>query len=192
MPSSSQLNSPLAIALPRDPSGLPKELQPYFEELYNALYQIQLAFVNFCGIATQPKDLWNQLLAVQTIFQQNQNRFYVQLSETVVGGAIVSLFNVAGVVQARNANATNNTKPAHGYCNTAGGGVAGDFVEVILFSGLCTLIGSLTPGSLYFLSTVDGVVTAVKPVAAGNIEQYLGVAIDSSTLYFSTHYWVQH
>lgn len=192
MTSSTQLNSPLSIAIPRDPSGLPKNLQPAFEEVYNALYQLQLAFVNFCGIGPQSKDLWSQLLPNQTIFQQNANRYYVQLTETVAAGSLVNLFQSGGVTKARNANATNNTKPAQGFCNVAGGGIAGDYVEVILFSGICDLFAGLTPGSRYFLSTVDGTITAVAPVAAGNIEQYVGVALNSGLLYFTTHYWIQH
>ena len=147
---------------------------------------------NFCGIASQPKTLWSQLTAAQSILAQNAHRTYLQATETITTGAIVNVFNSGGKAKCRNANATNNTKPAHGFCNVVGGGVNGDFLEIILFKGLNTLFSGLTPGQEYWLSIVDGVVTSVAPVAAGNIEQFLGVALDANSLFFNSHYRIQH
>jgi hypothetical protein len=190
--SSVQLNSPLSISITQDPVGIPKELQSYFSDLYNAIYQLQLALVNYVGIAAQPNDLWSSLLASQTIFAQNSHRVYLQATETIIAGAVVNVFNSGGVAKCRNANATNNTKPAHGYCNVIGGGIANDFLEIIMFEGLCTLFAGLTPGQEYWLSTVSGAVQNAAPVAAGNIEQFVGVALDSTSLFFHSHYRIQH
>lgn len=192
MTTQSQINSPLSIPIPRDPVGIPPELRGQFEDLYNALFQIQAAFVNYCGIGPQDSSLWNQLTATQTILQQNMNRFYAQATEQIAGGALVNLVNVGGVVQVRNANATDNTKPAQGFCNTSGGVPSGTFGEFILFGGLDTLISGMVPGTVYYLSTNNGLITSVKPVAAGNIEQMVGIALDANTLYFTAHYWIQH
>ena len=99
---------------------------------------------------------------------------------------------ISSIAKCRNANATNNTKPAHGYCNVVGGGVSGDYLEIILFKGLCTLFSGLTPGQQYWLATADGQIAAAAPVAAGNIEQFIGVALDANSLFFNSHYRIQH
>lgn len=189
---SNQLNSPLSIAITQDPVGIPKELQPYFADLYNAIYQVQLAFVNFCGIASQNKADWSQLSAGQTVFAQNMGRVYLQATETILTGAMVNVFLSGGVAKVQNANATTGAKPCHGYCNVSGGGIVGDFLEIIMFKGLCTLFSALTPGTEYYLSTVAGGIQTVKPVAAGNIEQFLGVALDANSFFFNSHYRIQH
>jgi hypothetical protein len=190
--SAQQLNSPLVLNITQDPVGVPQELKPYFTEIYNALFQLQLALVNYCGIASQPQSEWSQLPAASSVFAQNGYRTYLQCTETIATAAIVNVFNSGGVAKVRNANATNNTKPAHGFCNVSGGGVAGDFLEIIMFSGLCTLFAGLTPGQEYWLSTASGLIAAAPAVAAGNIEQFLGVALDSSSLFFNSHYRIQH
>ena len=188
-----QLNSPFSIQIPRDPpAGLPKEVQAVMESIFSALYQLQIALVNFCGIGPQPQAQWSQLTAIQTILQQNMNRVYMLASETVLGGALVNFVNSGGVIKAQNANATDNTKPAQGFCNVSGGTAGGSYGEFIMFSGLCQLISGLTIGSVYYLSTTSGLLTTVKPVAAGNIEQMVGVAVDINVLYFTSHHWVQH
>lgn len=186
------LNSPLSIAITQDPIGIPKELQAYFSDLYNAIFQLQLAFVDFAGIAPQDSDLWSQLLPGQTILAQNANRLYVKASELLATGAMVNCHNVAGVLNVRNANATDNTKPCHGYCNVIGGAPAGTFTEIILFHGLCTLFSGLTPGSAYYLSIVGGGIQLPAPVAAGNVEQFLGIALDANSFMFQSHYRIQH
>lgn len=186
------LNSPLSIAITQDPIGIPKELQPYFADLYNAIQQLQQAFVDFAGIAPQDMNFWSQLIPEQTILAQNANRMYLQTTEAVGTGAMVNCFFSGGVLKARNANATNNTKPCHGYCNVVGGGGLGDYIEVIMFHGLCTLFSGLTAGTGYYLSTVNGGIQAVAPVAAGNVEQFLGIAIDDTSFFFQSHYRIQH
>lgn len=188
----SQLNSPLSIPITQDTVGIPKDLRAYFDDLYNAVFQIQLAFVNYCGIAPQPQSDWSQLVAAQTVLAQNMHRTYLQATETIGTGAMVNVFNSGGVAKVQNANATTGAKPCHGFCNVSGGGIAGDFLEIIMFKGLCTLFIGLTPGTEYFLSTTGGGIQTAKPVAAGNIEQFVGVALDANSLFFNSHYRIQH
>lgn len=190
--SQSQLDSPIQLTLPQVAQGMPKDIQPFFQDLYDAIYQLQLAFVNYAGVAPQPKSVWSQILASQTVLAQNMDRTYLQATETIATAAMVNVFNSGGIAKVQNANATTGAKPCHGYCNVAGGGVAGDFLEIIMFKGLCTLFSGLTPGQEYFLSTVAGSIQTVKPVAAGNIEQFLGVALDANSLFFNSHYRIQH
>ena len=190
--SGAQLNSPLSLSLTQTPVDWPKELQGPAQDLYSAVFQLQNAFVNFSGIAPQPKSLWSQLTAAQSIFAQNMGRTYLQATETITAGAIVNVFNSGGKAQCRNANATNNTRPAHGYCNVVGGGIVGDYLEIVMFKGLCTLFAGLTPGQEYWLAIANGQVQNAAPVAAGNIEQFVGVALDANSLFFNSHYRIQH
>jgi hypothetical protein len=176
------------------PDWLKPELQNALAELYNTVQLIIGAFVNNCGISQQAPSDWT-LLATQaptsTLLAGNLNRLYVQASEAIASGAAISLHNVAGVLQVRNANATNNTKACDGFCTTSTGIAAGSYGEVQLHSGVAS-IGGLVVGTRYYLSTVNGTISNVAAVAAGNIEQYLGIAITTTQLFFNTHYWVQH
>lgn len=189
-------NSPVAFFIPQTPpEDISQEhpaVQQGFGELYNAMQQVISTFINNCGIGPQPQPEWAALAgSPTTILSGNLRRLYVVASEALPNGAIINLFNSAGVLAARNANATDNTKPADGFCSTPGGIAAGAAGEVQLSTGIVSING-LTIGTRYFLSITNGLVTATKPVAAGNIEQYVGIAIDSTHLYLDTNYWIQH
>lgn len=188
-----QYNSPVDFQLPVSaPDGLPVLTKSAFDSTYNTLQQIISVLVNYCGIDQQLGSQWNILSGdSRTLLSHNMGRLYVQASENLAFGAAINLHNVAGALRVRNANATNNTKPCDGFCSTIGGITSGSVGEVILHSGVIIIAG-LTVASRYYLSLVNGLITAVAPVAAGNIEQYLGIAIDTTHLFFSTHYWIQH
>jgi hypothetical protein len=190
--SQAPLDSPIQIALPQTAQGMPRDLQPHFQDLYDAIYQLQLAFVNYAGVAAQPRSVWSQIKASSTVLAQNGHRTYLQATETILTGAMVNVFLSGGAAKVQNAGATTGAKPCHGYCNVVGGGIAGNFLEIIMFEGLCTLFSGLTPGTEYFLSTVPGSIQTAKPVAAGNIEQFLGVALDANSFFFNSHYRIQH
>jgi hypothetical protein len=107
-------------------------------------------------------------------------RLYAKASEAIGFGNAVNLHAVSGVINIRKANATNNTKPCHGFCSVSVGIPSGEYGEVILCQGITTGITGLTTGTRYFLSTTDGLLTATAPVAAGNIEQAVGIALETS------------
>jgi hypothetical protein len=186
-------NSPVDFRIPQHaPDGLPPIITGALEEVYASMQQIIQTFINNCGIGQQPLSDWPQLAgSPATILANNVGRLYVVATEDILFGAAISLVAVTGQIQARNANATNNTKPCDGFCSTVGGILAGKTGEVIVTGGLATITG-LTVGSRYYLSTVNGLITAVAPVAAGNIEQYLGIALTTTTLLFHKGYWIQH
>jgi hypothetical protein len=106
---------------------------------------------------------------------------------------LVNLYSPGlGVLSARNANATNANKPCDGFCSQPSGILAGQVGEVILNDGMNTSLSGLTVGSRYFLDTTNGLVTTTAPVAAGNLEQSLGIAITATALRFWTGKQVQH
>lgn len=173
------------------PDDLPADVHGTFSVVYAAIQQVIQTLVTNCGVGSRNNSQWAILAgSASTLLGSNLNRFYATASENITFGAAVHFTNVAGILNARNANATNNTKPARGFCNTIGGVATGNIAEFIINSGTVTLAG-LTPGQNYFLSTTNGVVSNTPAVAAGNIEQYLGFAINSTTLSFNLSYWIQ-
>lgn len=189
-----QYNSPVNFFIGQDPPDGIKDpvAVSAFQEVYNAIQNIIQALVNNCGIGPQPSSVQLQLAGVpSTLIAGNLNRLYVTASENITFGAVINLFQSGGILQARNANATNNTKPADGYCSSTVGILAGAIGEVQLGHGLTSFNG-LTIGDRYYLSTTNGLVSNAPATAAGNIEQYVGVAIDVSDLFVNLGYWIQH
>lgn len=194
MASSATYNSPVSFFIAQSPPVdiSDPEAAKAFSELYNAVQNIIQVFISNCGIGPQLPGLWAQFAGnPATLITGNLNRLYVVASELIVFGAAISLVNTAGVLNVRNANATNNTRICDGFCSTPGGIAAGAAGEVQLMGGVAT-ISALTIAQRYWLSTTAGLVTNVAPVAAGNVEQYLGIAIDANDLFFNTQAWIQH
>lgn len=192
MAAPSELNSPLQLQLPRDPTGAPPSVSPYLEDLYSAFYQLQLGLVQYCGIAQQPYQDWPNVTPVDTILQSNMNRLYLYAFETLGYGDLVNVYAIGAQIAGRKADATNNTKPCWAICSTEDGIPAGEFGEVTLMQGLSQNHSGLTLGSRYYLSTTPGALTTTAPVAAGNIEQFVGLALSDTLLYFNSGTWIQH
>ncbi len=104
----------------------------------------------------------------------------VQAGEDLSANDVVNVYDNAGTITARKANATDNTKPAHGYVKNAA--TAGSNVSVYT-DGFLEGSGFI-PGSKYFLSTTGGQVTATPPSASGNVIQYIGVAVSTDKIKF--------
>lgn len=186
-----QYDSPINTSLPIIPSGVPPELFSLFLALHQAIHALNLGITEYCGLAARPNDQWSQLTPIDTVRSQQLLRLYVPFTETCSYGSALNLFSNAGVLSARKANATDNTKPCYALANVVGGVTAGDYGEVIL-GGLTAGISGLTVASRYFLSTTNGVVTNIEPTAAGNIGQSLGFAFSSGLFFFNpTLQWRQ-
>lgn len=189
-----KFNLPFSLSIPDSP---PQTEDPVvnntFVVVYNAFLQLQQAVHQYLGVGQQLQTLWSTLRYDQTLHQASPGRLYVKAFEAITYGFAINLFVDAGILKIRLANATNNTKPCHGFCTTIGGIAAGSFGEVILLHGLLTGVAGLVLGTRYFLSTTNGLVTAVAPVAAGNIEQAVGFAMDTSALLFDFGFhFIQH
>jgi hypothetical protein len=111
----------------------------------------------------------------------------VVCSENLAAGAFVNIFSNAGAINVRNANATDDSRPADGFVAaafTAGQsalvlGLGQQYTAVAIAGG-----GSMTPGLAYFLSTTNGQVTPTAPSSAGNYQQLLGKADTATALTF--------
>lgn len=189
----SAYSSPVNFRIPQTPdSKLPQEVQNALAEIYMGFQQVIFAFTDNCGIGPRAPGDWDKFNGfANSILQQNMGRFYATAAENIPFGAMINLVNVASTTQIQNANATNLLKPAVGYCSTPGGILAGAVGEVILGGGICP-IGGIIPGTIYYLSTTNGVITNIPPTAAGNIEQFVGVGLENNFMYANIGGFVRH
>lgn len=189
----SAISSPVNLGLALSSDSAPPEIRGFIESIHNALKQLQLALNIYAGASMQLQEDWGTVAPDTTVIVGNMGRLYVPATETLAFGHVVNVFDNAGVLSVRKANATNNTKPCHGWCSHPGGIAIGTFGEIQIGPSLNTGVNTLVRGTRYALSTTDGLVTAATPVAAGNIEQWIAFAL-STTLLFMTPVpiWVQH
>ncbi|HEY9658775.1 MAG TPA: hypothetical protein V6C65_10015, partial [Allocoleopsis sp.] len=104
---------------------------------------------------------------------------------TLAYGKLVHLKdNGSGKITAVLADATDNTKPAHGVVIAPSGIAVGAFGEVMLCTGLTTSISGSTIGTQYYLSTAGNVQSA-RPSAAGSIIQGVGFGLGSLGFHLS-------
>lgn len=108
----------------------------------------------------------------------------VLASEVVAAGAIVNVYNNAGVSTQRNADNTgaSRAKSATGWSPN---GTASAAVGAVQYNGIIPGLVGLTIGAPYFLG-VAGAITAVPPAAgAGATCQLIGYALTATSLQFS-------
>lgn len=105
-----------------------------------------------------------------------------QASQTLAAGDLINLHTVTGALRMRKADATDETKPAHGFVKAAvTSGSSGTFFGP---GQVNDVVSGLTPGAGYFLATTAGGVTTTAPSTAGNIVQEVGQAISATSLLF--------
>lgn len=139
------------LGLPNDPSTQDEKLYSDIAPLYSAIKLLAASLDLYSG---------GKLLT---------------FTEAITYGQMVSIYNVPPEA-GRLANATGNTKVAHGFCLAAG---------LIACSGIIEALTGLVPGAIYYLSTVGGGITVTKPAAVGNIVQPVGFALSPTELYFN-------
>lgn len=102
-------------------------------------------------------------------------------SEAITAGALVNLFLVSTTWTARNANATDATKPAMGFVLA---GTSSPNNTTVYFPGqIVTGVSGLTPGPV-FLSATSGAVSSTAPSTAGNLVQQVGYALSATSFVF--------
>lgn len=100
--------------------------------------------------------------------------------EDLAAGDIVNVFTSGGVAKMRKANATDATKPAHGFVKDAV--AAGSPGRFFMAGQINDARAGLTPGATYWLDVAGGGVVNAAPSAAGNLEQEIGVALSATEL----------
>lgn len=163
-----------------------------FEEVYAGMRQIIRALVDLCGIGPKTSGEWSKYSgSSSTILSGNLRRFYAEAAEDITSNQLVAFWDSGSGVKMRLADATDNTRVAVGYCSTAAGVLTGEIGEFILGTGV-PLFAGLTVGTHYWLSTTAGAIANAPAVAAGNVEQYVGVAISTTELNLVLGAWIQH
>lgn len=104
----------------------------------------------------------------------------VVTTEALAAGDLVNIWNSTGA-KARKADATVEGKEAVGFVLSAVGN-GGD--ATVYFEGQITGLSGMTPGARQYLSTSAGLRTETAPSAAGNVIQFVGIALDATTLAF--------
>lgn len=103
-------------------------------------------------------------------------------SENLSAGDVVNLYNDAGTLKARKADATGGVaKKADGFVIAA---VTSGANATVYFDGTITGLSGLTPGEIYYLSTTAGAVTTTIPTTATHIAQSVGKALSATELSF--------
>lgn len=104
-------------------------------------------------------------------------------SESLAAGALVNVYDASGTPTARNANATDATKPAQGFVLAATTSPAN---ATVYFPGqLVSGVSGLTTGAAVYLSAAtSGAVTPTAPASAGNLIQQVGWALSPTAFLF--------
>ena len=102
-------------------------------------------------------------------------------SEALTAGNYVNLWNDAGTLKVRKADATTSGKYADGFVLAA---VTQGNNATVYLEGTNTQLSGLTAGSQYYLATTAGGGTATAPSASGNVVQRLGKAFSATEIGF--------
>jgi len=142
------------------------------------------------GLPAQPitsnQELFSELvrlynavrILVQSIDQHTGEPINLECGENIAYGQTVGVKSDGKLWLA-----DDGVLACHGFCNTPGGGVTGEFVSMQIFGMYPPFAaGSLTPGLRYYQSSTPGAigVAATAPSSA----QVIGFAMSDTQLYF--------
>lgn len=102
-------------------------------------------------------------------------------SEALSAGDFVNVWDDAGTIKVRKADATTAGKEADGFVLAAVSSAAN---ATVYFEGQNNQRTGLTLGARYYLSTTPGGAATTVLTSAGNVVQYLGRAVSTTTIVF--------
>jgi len=175
-------NFKIQLGLPPLPAeDIPPELYDNFFELHRAVQNLLRGVSQYSGIDAPSQETWSSLVYSDTLLESNLTRMYVPAGAVIARGQVVNLYNNAGALNVRLAQANSIATMGHGVANSAG--AIGETIEVYWARGLLDSIGGLTVGTVYYLSpSVAGAVQNTKPVTVGQIVQPIGLALSAATM----------
>lgn len=111
-----------------------------------------------------------------------QDAISLPASEALAAGDLVNIWLDTGVVKIRKADATAEGKEAHAFVTSS---VSSGVNGTAFFEGRITGKTGLTAGARYYLdAATPGGVTLTSPAAAGNVSQFVGVAVSTTSIDF--------
>jgi hypothetical protein len=102
-------------------------------------------------------------------------------SEALSAGNLVNVWDNAGTLNARKADATTEGKEADGFVIAA---FASSASAVVYFEGRITGLTGLTVGARYYMSDTAGAVTETPVSGSGKVHQYIGKALTATEINF--------
>lgn len=192
MPTGFRYSTPLII--PDSSDSKDRDTQNEINYIFNALRTLAVQLDLLTGGLSPLKTDWPSYVPDGAYAGGKQFKVYANCSANIAYGAMVNLYNVAGVLTARPAQANGFAKAASGFCDVSGGFTSGTVGEFICGPGINHGIGGLTIGNWYFLdpATATGQVTATQPSAIGQVIQLCGIAIAADKLLCgSFNNWIQ-
>lgn len=184
---SANINSVINLALP---SSSPDNFQDPQVKAAVDLFLISMnnflrEFEKYVGVTQKDMALWSSLLPSDTLLSHQMRRLYVTAGANLILSDLIQLYNDAGTLKARKAQATAGTvRAADGFCSTADGILTGQRGEVILSSGIATITG-VNPGDRLYLSTAAGQATLVAPAGVGQLEQFVGIGVSVNVAFIN-------
>lgn len=174
----------ISSGLPQLPTGLNDKDFGLVRPLYQAINTLSQSLSTSVGLVNFSQDELSQRNQLGSLLTQNHRKLWVKNSSgaALAYGKIVTLQLSGGKIVAIYADATNNTKPAHGIVNEPLGIDDGNFGEVMLVEGHTAGISGTTFGLYYYLGT-NGDVQAGRPAAAGSIIQAIGFGLGTAGFY---------
>lgn len=195
MPDSQNINSQVNLGLPASvpDSFQNEEVKGSIRLFISVLQNLWRVIEQYLGITQKEQSLWQYTSPTESLLAHQLKRLYVIAGEDLIFGAFVHSYDDAGVLKVENANSTDWTKPACGFCSVAGGSLTDEWTEIIIGEGTLPITG-LNPGQSFYLSPVDGLAGVVPDTTAGHLEQFLGfgVAADLGYVCISQGVWIKH
>ena len=174
----------ITTGLPQIPAGMEEKDFSKFLPLYNSLNALAQAVSIAAGNVDYSQTELGQRNQLGSLMAQNHRSVYpLADGSSLPFGVLVNLYlNGGGKICARLADATDNTKPAHGIVEEPLGIDNGNYGRVILIEGYTKGITGTTFGQYYYLG-VTGLAQASRPAAAGSIVQPVGFGLGSAGFY---------
>jgi hypothetical protein len=167
-------------------SQVPEIDQKKDPQLWNELYlmraalkKLQAAVDSYTGVVGEEEIYWDQTIPSQFLTARRLARIYLQATEAINAGQLITITNSGGTPQAALTDGTV-AKQCRAFAPAA---VAnGDWGEFFLFGANLNVVG-LTPGATYYMSqTTNGGFTSVKPATN---PQPIGFAVSPTCIWFN-------
>lgn len=176
---------------------LPLDLSPSTDDItleeriqvHNAIQVIASQLDVYSGHTVYGTSERQYLNFTDTLQVGNTNYAYMEAGESLSAGQFVTIYQSGGIAKLKKAAGPSYAGDVRGWVDESAG--AGDSVK-ITFWGVYEYLSSLTPGNVYWASTVTaGNAMDSKPSGSGDIAQVIGFALDADTLFVRPDMLVQ-
>jgi hypothetical protein len=169
----------VSTGIPEAPAGLDDEDYALVLPLYRAISLLAQQVSTLTGTAQFDA---TDVAGSGPFVQFQAQRMYKVRPVAAVAlpyGALVNLYNNAGVLTARLADRTDGTKPAHAIVDDPLGAAVGAYANCIMLHGRSRGVSGTTVGTQYWLG-LAGAMQNTKPTTAGNLAQRVAIGMGTN------------